>query len=135
MQFFITLCFIMKTKTKESSLGSREYIDTHQESARKRIKEITLQDDLSIKQKEILVKTLLGEIKEEQGAEEFKKNMEIRKADYKKIREFVIERVGDPKKVTKEDLQEAVDFFYGKKESKEKAETPELEMEDYKIDA
>lgn len=61
----------------------------------------------------------------------------MRKADYKKIRELVIERVGDPKTVTKEDIQNAVDFFYGKtekKESKETMEKPQLESENYKID-
>jgi DNA gyrase inhibitor GyrI len=39
--------------------------------------------------------------------------------------------------VTKEDIQNAVDFFYGKtekKESKETMEKPQLESENYKID-
>ena len=65
---------------------------------------------------------MLDDLKEEQGTDEFKKHATIRKADYKEIREFVIEKVGNPKKVTKEDLKEAVDFFYGKKESKESRE-------------
>ncbi len=128
----------MKSTTKTASLESKQYFDTHKESTKSELQKISSKNDLSDKQKKVLTNLLLDNVREKQGTEDFKKHKEVRKADYKKIRELVIERVGDPKKMTKEDIQEAVDFFYGessvKKESKEKMKTPELESENHKID-
>jgi len=125
------------TKTKQSSIDSKNYFDEHRETTRSELGKIKSKDDLSDKQKNALIKLLLDDVKEKQSTDEFRKHAEVRKADYKKIRELVIERVGDPKTVTKEDIQNAVDFFYGKtekKESKETMEKPQLESENYKID-
>lgn len=125
------------TKTKQSSIDSKNYFDEHRETTRSELRKIKSKDDLSDKQKNALIKLLLDDVKEKQSTDEFRKHAEVRKADYKKIRELVIERVGDPKTVTKEDIQNAVDFFYGKtekKESKETMEKPQLESENYKID-
>ena len=115
----------MTTATKSSSLESKQYFDEHKESTELELHKITSrsEEDLSDKQKKVLTNLLLDEVKEKQGTEDFKKHMEVRKADYKKIRELVIERVGDPKKVTKGDIQETVDFFYGKANKKESKET------------
>jgi uncharacterized protein (DUF2461 family) len=109
------------TATKQSSLESKLYFDEHKESTRSELKKISSWEDLSDKQKKALTGLLLDDVKQKQTTEEFKKHMEVRKIDYKKIREFVIEKVGDPKEVTKADIQDAVEFFYGKseKESKE----------------
>ncbi len=54
----------------------------------------------------------MDDVKEKQSTEEYKEHAEIRKADYKKIRELVIQRIGDPKKVTKEDIQKEIILFY-----------------------
>jgi|GEM_PF-3271114 len=127
----------MKSATKSASLESKQYFDEHKESTKSELHKISSKEDLSDKQRNALTKLLLDDVRAKQGTDEFKKQAEIRKADYKKIRELVIERVGDAKKVTKEDIQEAVDFFYGKsekKESKEKMKTPQLEAENHKID-
>ena len=104
-------------------MESKKYFDEHKESTKAELHKISSKEDLSDKQKKVLTDLLLDEVKENQGTEEFKNHAEIRKADYKKIRELIIERVGDAKKVTKEDIQEAVDFFYGKTEKKESKET------------
>ncbi|MEI7919377.1 MAG: hypothetical protein WCH65_04165 [bacterium] len=120
--FYFLLLFIM-TATKSASLESKKYFDEHKESTKAELHKISSKEDLSDKQKKVLTDLLLDEVKENQGTEEFKNHAEIRKADYKKIRELIIERVGDAKKVTKEDIQEAVDFFYGKTEKKESKET------------
>ena len=125
------------TATKPASLESKHYFNKHQETTRAELHKISTKEDLSDKQEKELTDLLLDKVKEKQNTEESKKHAEIRKADYKKIRELVIQRVGDAKKVTKEDIQEAIDFFYGKsekKESKEKMKTPQLEAENYKID-
>lgn len=129
------------TATKQDSLVSKKYFDEHVELTRAEKNKITAKDDLSDKQKKVLTDLLLTDVKENQSTGEFKKHAEVRKADYAKIRAFVIERVGDAKKVTKEDMQEAVEFFYAKKEgktekkeSKEKMNMPQLESENHKID-
>lgn len=107
------------TKTKQSSIDSKDYFDKHREKTRFELRKIKTNDDFSDKQKNTLINLLLDDIREKLSTNEFKKHAEVRKADYKKIRELVIERVGDPKKVTKEDIQDAVDFFYGKSEKTE----------------
>lgn len=128
------------TATKQDSLASKKYFDEHVELTRAEKNKITAKDDLSDKQKKVLTDFLLTDVKEKQSMDEFQKHVEVRKADYAKIRAFVIERVGDAKKVSKEDMQEAVELFYAKKEktekkeSKEKMKTPQLESENHKID-
>jgi hypothetical protein len=111
------------TATKSASLESKQYFDEHKETTKSELHKISSKEDLSDKQKKVLTNLLLDEVKEKQGTEDFKKHAEMRKNDYKKIRELVIQRVGDPKKVTKADIQDAIDFFYGKSEKKESKET------------
>lgn len=111
------------TATKSASLESKQYFDDHKETTKSELHKISSKEDLSDKQKKALTNLLLDELKETQGTEDFKKHAEMRKNDYKKIRELVIQRVGDPKKVTKADIQDAIDFFYGKSEKKESKET------------
>ena len=120
------------TATKSASLESKQYFDEHKETTKSELHKISAKEDLSDKQKKVLTNLLLDEVKEKQGTDDFKKHAEIRKADYKKIRELVIERVGDAKKVTKADIQDAIDFFYGKSEKKESKEalTKSLEFEE-----
>jgi hypothetical protein len=113
----------MKSATKSASLESKQYFDEHKESTKSELHKISSKEDLSDKQKKMLTNLLLDDVRAKQGTDDFKKHAEVRKADYKKIRELVIERVGDAKKVTKEDIQDAVDFFYGKSEKKESKET------------
>ncbi len=121
----------MKSATKSSSLESKQYLDNHKESTKLELHDIRDNKTISDKQKKALTSLLYDEVREKQGTEDFKKHMEVRKADYKKIRELVIERVGDSKKVKKEDIQDAVDFFYGKSERQESKEiaTKSLEFE------
>lgn len=125
------------TVTKSASLESKQYFDEHKETTKSALHKISAKEDLSDKQKKALTNLLLDEVKEKQGTDDFKKHSEIREADYKKIRELVIQRVGDPKKVKKEDIQDAIDFFYEKSEKKESKETLtkslEFEKDTFKI--
>jgi len=130
----------MRSATKSTSLESKQYFDEHKESTKSELEGIRNNATISDKQKKALVGLLLDDVKAKQETEDFKKNAEVRKTDYKKIRELVIERVGDPKQVTKEDVQEAVAFFYGEKpdtkESKEVAKKSlEFESDTFKIDS
>lgn len=127
------------TATKSASLESKQFFDERKEMAKQELHKISTKEDIFDKQKKVLTNLFLDEVKEKQGTGEFKNHAEIRKADYKKIRELVIERVGDPKKITKEDIQDAVDFFYGKSDMKESKETftksLEFEEDTFKIDS
>lgn len=106
----------MKTPTKSISTESKAFFDNRKELkwALEFVWKNRKDNDID-GYKEVMKSALLGE----QWTEEFRKQAQIRKADYKKIREFVIERVGDPRKVTKADMQEAINFFYGGSDKKE----------------
>ena len=125
----------MKTPTKPSSLSSKNYFEERRDKIKKDINEIKLIDIKEDIKREVIKNYRIDDVKKSQETEEFQQNAETRKIDYKKIREFVIERVGDPKKVTKEDIKEAIDFFYSHNEVKEKLSIPEMEQEDFKIDS
>jgi ABC-type phosphate/phosphonate transport system substrate-binding protein len=83
----------MTTPTKISSLESKQYFDEYKESTKLERDKISSKDDLSEKQKKALTNLLHDDMIAKQGTEDFKKHAETRKADYKKIRELVIERV------------------------------------------
>ncbi|MEI6774661.1 MAG: hypothetical protein WCL18_07980 [bacterium] len=100
-------------------MTSKKYFEEHKEGIKKDIHEIKLMDIKEDIRKEVVKNYRIDDVRKSQETEEYKKHAEVRKTDYKKIRELVIERVGDPKKVTKADIQEAIDSFYGKSEKKE----------------
>ena len=83
------------TKTKQSSIDSKNYFDEHRETTRSELGKIKSKDDLSDKQKNALIKLYLM-IKENNLLMNLE-NMQKWEKLITKIRELVIERVGDPK--------------------------------------
>lgn len=101
------------TQTKDKSLDARDYLNEHVSKLRSEYSAIKENEALSEKNKDLLIKNLVDEAKVKAQTWEFQSMRKIKDEDMKAIKALVRQRVGDPKKITKEDIEEAVQFFYG----------------------
>ena len=83
------------------------------------------------------LKLLHDVLKNDQEEPQFRYYKNIRTADYETIKKIAIEKAGgDPRRVTKEDMAYAKNFFYGEKEQPEAdKEQPEADKETASIDS